>query len=334
MTYAKAGVDIALAKKAIRALAGSVRFSRVGFGAPLPFEGHYAGLVDFGPDWALALCTDGVGTKVLVAEAVGKYDTIGIDCIAMNVNDCICVGAEPLAFVDYLVVERADPKVARAVGRGLDRGARLANVSLVGGETAQMPGVVKGLDLAGTCLGAVRKDRIVSGAGIRPGDVLVGVSSSGIHSNGLTLARAIFRDAGVGLRERFAGQALWKHLLEPTAIYVRPVLELLGAAPVHGLANITGGGVTKLPRLHSGVRFVIDEPMPVPPFFAKMQELGRVADDEMYRTFNMGMGFLAVLPESSVEAARKTLGREFDVAVVGRVDKGRGVAVPGLSVEY
>ncbi|MEA3166058.1 MAG: phosphoribosylformylglycinamidine cyclo-ligase, partial [Thermoplasmata archaeon] len=180
LTYAQTGVDIHREDKAIEALAGMVNFQRQGFGAPLGRIGHFAGLVDFGPEHALVLCTDGVGSKVEIANAVRKWDTVGIDCVAMNVNDCICVGAEPLAFVDYLAVQDPDPALTQQIGVGLNEGCRQANCSLIGGETASLPGIIKGFDLAGTCMGFGRKADLVDGSKIKPGDVLIGLASTGI----------------------------------------------------------------------------------------------------------------------------------------------------------
>ncbi|MHB8632970.1 MAG: AIR synthase related protein, partial [Thermoplasmatota archaeon] len=179
LTYAASGVDIESEDKAVAAITSSPLFRRSGFGAPLGAIGHFAGMVEFGPENALVLCTDGVGSKVEIAQALRKWDTVGIDCMAMNVNDCLCVGAEPLAFVDYLALETPDAELARQIGVGLDEGCRQSNCTLVGGETASLPGIVKGFDLAGTCLGFVRRSAIVDGSKIQPGDVLIGLASSG-----------------------------------------------------------------------------------------------------------------------------------------------------------
>ncbi len=336
LTYAAAGVDTAKQKAAIKALTGAVRFRREGRGASLGGLTHFAGLIDFDAHTALALCTDGVGTKLQVAAALGRWDTVGIDCIAMNVNDCICVGAEPLAFVDYIATRQPDEAVARALGVGLNRGAELANVTLAGGETAILPDLVNGLDLAGTCVGWVRKDRVLDGARVRAGDLLVGLASSGLHSNGYTLARRILRDAEVDLHDPFSGdskRSVGHVLLEPTQIYVREVLELLDRAEVHGLANITGGGLKNIPRINPAWRYMIEEPMPVPHLFDWLQAMGRVEEREMYQTFNMGMGFLAVVPPDMEAMSRKVL-RAFHPKVVGRVAKGRGCVLQPADLEF
>ena len=178
MTYSDSGVDIFKEEKAIKNLISSVKFQRKGFGKPL--GGHYAGMIEFG-DYALVLCTDGVGSKVMIASEMKKYDTVGIDCIAMNVNDAICVGAEPLAFVDYLAIDDPKPEITKEIGKGLEEGAKLSNISLISGETASLPELINGFDLAGTCLAYVKKKNIVLGNKIEPGDVIIGLQLSLIH---------------------------------------------------------------------------------------------------------------------------------------------------------
>ncbi|MEK6975488.1 MAG: phosphoribosylformylglycinamidine cyclo-ligase [Candidatus Thermoplasmatota archaeon] len=339
LTYAATGVDIHKEDKAIEALAGMVNFTRKGFGAPLGRIGHFAGLVDFGADQALVLCTDGVGSKVEIANAIKKWDTVGIDCVAMNVNDCICVGAEPLAFVDYLAVEDPAPEFTRQIGIGLNEGCRQAECSLIGGETASLPGVIKGFDLAGTCLGHVRKDAIVDGTAIAPGDVLIGLASTGIHSNGYSLARKAFERAGHKYTDPWPwpedrgvkGKSIGEVLLEPTRIYVKEVLGLLRAGiPVHGLSHVTGSGLRKIRRIKQDVAYQITDPMPVHAVFRRIQQLGGVADHEMYKTFNMGMGFVVVVPKSAAKKAVAQLAKSvsYEVKVVGVVAEGKGVHHP------
>src|SRR5207249_2825675 len=195
-TYAEAGVSQDEKAAHIAALVAALRYRRKGVGKPLTKIGHFTGLVDFGSH-ALSLCTDSVGTKVLIAKEMRRWDTIGIDCVAMNVNDMICIGAEPLAFVDYVAISAYDQEVARQIGVGLNRGAELANVSVIGGEVAVVPELIREIDLAGTCFGAVLKTKIIDGRAIRPGDVIVGLPSTGIHSNGLTLARRVLADSAL-----------------------------------------------------------------------------------------------------------------------------------------
>ena len=194
LTYAEAGVDIHQENRSIDAMKAVLTARRKGFGAPLTEIGHYAGLLDMG-SFALAMTTDGVGSKVLIANAISKWDTVGIDCVAMNVNDLYAIGAEPIAFVDYLAVEKVNPERAAQIAIGLARGAEISNMTIVGGETASLPEIIRGFDLAGTAIGIVDKDKVVTGEKIRQGDVLVGVPSSGLHSNGYTLARRIIAES-------------------------------------------------------------------------------------------------------------------------------------------
>ncbi len=333
MTYAKAGVDIDKKSRSISALVGHLKFKRTGFGSPIDLPGHFTGLIDFG-DYALTLCTDGVGTKLLVADAMRKWDTVGIDCIAMNVNDTICVGSEPIGFVDYIAIDRPDSKVTAEVGKGLERGAEMSNMTIVGGEIAVLPELVKGFDLAGTCLGMVKKDSIITGDSIKPGDALIGMPSSGIHSNGLTLARKIFEGNHIGYKEKMNGlkKSVGLELLEPTTIYVRQVLKLIDRHDVKGMANITGGGLRNLIRLKKGIGFEIENPMKPNPIFDVMQELGNVTDNEMYQTFNMGMGYCMVVHDKESSDVVKAAGK--GAKVVGRAVRSNSVTVPSLGLKY
>jgi phosphoribosylformylglycinamidine cyclo-ligase len=317
MDYAEAGVDIEESDDAVAALAASI----AGGG------GEYAGTFEHGDD-TLALTTDGVGTKILVAEAVGDYSTIGIDCVAMNTNDLVAMNVEPLAFVDYLVVDEPDDEVSAEIGEGLAEGAERADVSVVGGETAVMPEVVDGVDLAGSCVGAA-DDGIIDGSRIEGGDALVGVPSNGVHSNGLTLARKALTD---NEPERYhdevpyADATVGEELLEPTRIYTAP-LEAARQHDVRGMAHITGGGFTNLERL-ADARFVVDDPLPAQPVFDLIAERGDVDEDEMYRTFNMGTGFVLVAPDEEAEDVASTV----EGRVIGSVKEGSGVVVDGVEL--
>jgi len=295
-TYAKSGVDISKIKKAHKSIADLLKetfSSRNGkLGKVLTEIGHYAGLIDI-EDKALALHVDGVGTKVLIAQMLDKYDTIGIDCVAMCVNDLICMGAEPVALIDYLAVEKTNEEMINEIMKGLVEGAKQADVAIVGGETAVMKDVItgingKGFDLAAMCVGVVDKDKIINGKKMVLGDVVIGLESSGIHSNGLTLARKVL------------SKEHYKELLKPTLIYVKPVLEIIEQCEVHGLANITGGAFSKLMRIgeKAGVGFLLDEMPELPEIFKLIQKEGNVSDREMYRTFNCGIGFCIVVPEN------------------------------------
>ena len=318
LTYADSGVDIRAEERAISAMKGVMTGRRKGIGAPITEIGHYAGLIDMG-EYAIAMTTDGVGSKVLIASAMRKWDTVGIDCMAMNVNDLLAIGAEPLAFVDYLALERIDPEMTAQIAVGLERGAEIANVSIVGGETASLPEIIRGFDLAGTAIGMIKKEEIISGDKIEKGDVVVGLPSSGLHSNGFSLARKIVAESSYTYFDRMPGseKTIGELLLEPTRIYME-ALEVIKKADVHGMAHITGSGLLKLHRI-SGFGFEISEPLEPQPIFRFLQEEGGVAEDEMYRTFNMGMGWVFVLPEDDADAVLKMT----DGKVVGEiVDEG------------
>ena len=307
LTYADSGVDIHEENRSIEAMKAVLKSRRKGFGAPMTEIGHYAGLLDMG-SFALAMTTDGVGSKVLIANAISKWDTVGIDCIAMNVNDLYAIGAEPIAFVDYLAVEKVDPERAAQIAIGLARGAEISNMSIVGGETASLPEIIRGFDLAGTAIGIVDKDKVVTGEKIRVGDVLVGVPSSGLHSNGYTLARRIIAESKYTYFDTMPGgeRSIGEELLTPTRIYPE-IVELVRQCDVHGLAHITGSGLLKLRRI-SGLGFEITDPLEPQPVFRFLQEQGGVDDEEMYRTFNMGMGFLIAVDESEAKEACRIMG--------------------------
>jgi phosphoribosylformylglycinamidine cyclo-ligase len=339
MTYKNSGVDIEEKEEAIKQLVSNFITKRKGtIGKPM--RGHYAGLIEFG-DYALVLCTDGVGTKVRIAEALKKYDTIGIDCIAMNVNDALCVGAEPLAFVDYLAMEDPNPKITKEIGKGLEKGAKLSNISIVGGETADLPELINGFDLAGTCLAYVKKNQIILGDKIHPGDAIIGLSSSGIHSNGYTLARRVIEEAEFSYTDEFPDGLYPKNtigeiMLTPTRIYVKEIIQLFKKINVHGLAHITGSGLWNIPRLKEKVKYVIDDPLEPPPIFTFLQDFGNIDNYEMYQIFNMGMGFAVVIANEDVEETIKILQNYSDATVkrVGTVKKGTGVEVSHLDLLY
>ncbi|ACS89132.1 MAG: Phosphoribosylformylglycinamidine cyclo-ligase [Thermococcus sibiricus] len=331
LTYAQAGVDDEKTQKALKSIISLAKatfeFRRGKIGEPKEDIGHYAALMDFG-SFYLAMTTDGVGTKTLVAEAVGKYDNIGVDMIAMNVNDLICLGAEPVALVDYLAVREPDEEVFQEIAKGIYEGAKQSGIAIVGGETAVLPELVNGFDLAGTAIGVVEKDKVVTGKDINPGDAVIGISSSGIHSNGLTLARKLLIPK-YGLEYEFEGKKLWEHLLEPTRIYVKAVLELLKRVEVHGLAHITGGGLLNLKRLTS-YGFSLEMP-PISGIFKLIHENG-VPLDEMFKVFNMGVGFVVVVDEKDKEDALETLNKHYPSFEIGKVTEDKGIIVDNYRV--
>ncbi len=339
--YAQSGVDTGAADRGVAALVDVLKTIDTGHPSRVvPLPGHFAAVLRLAPNLGIALGTDGVGSKLIVAEQAGRYDTVGIDCVAMNVNDVVCVGAEPIAVLDYLAVERVDPDTMRAIATGLKRGAELAGVEIPGGEVAVLPELIRGhpspngFDLTAACVGTVALDAIVSGADCRPGDALIGVPSSGLHSNGYSLARRALESLALDDRPAaLQGASVADALLEPTVIYVRAVLDLLRSGlRVHGLAHITGGGLLNLTRLSPHVGFAVEDPLPVPPVFGLVQELGRVAEAEMWEVFNMGCGFCVVVPATTADAATALLAAHHPGARrIGTVtDRAKQVEVGGL----
>jgi phosphoribosylformylglycinamidine cyclo-ligase len=324
--YAAAGVDIDLEATAIKALIKNLTYRRKGSGTMMGTVGHFAGLIDFG-DMALALTTDGVGTKMLVADRMQDWSTVGIDCIAMNVNDLYVMNVEPIAFVDYIATDKLSVEKMAQIGIGLNEGAHLANIDIVGGETASLRGLVNGLDLAGTCFGMQKKDRIISGAEIRPGNKIIGVPSTGIHSNGLSLARAIvdkYADYDTKLKN---GKTIGQELLTPTRIY-HESLTVAASCVIHGMCHVTGGGLLNFKRL-SGHGFRFDSPIKPPEIFSWIQKTGDVSIAEMYRTFNMGMGYAYVVPDESVSSVLKMV---KGAQVVGEVLSEAGVWLGDMEI--
>jgi len=313
--YARAGVDLVKVRTIQTSLAGllSPTFeSRKGkFGEPAIGIGHYAGLIDIGGNRLLAMHTDGVGTKVLVAQEMRKFDTIGIDCVAMTVNDLICLGAEQVALLDYIALEKEDDELVAQLSRGLVVGATDARVAIVGGETAIVGDLLKGIDgygfdLVSMGVGVVKKSSLVDGSEIREGDAVVGIASSGLHSNGYTLARRIVSGRNMDEEVEELGETLGEALLKPTKIYVQPTLDAIRRREVHGIAHITGGAFTKLSRLVGSkkLQFRLShlESKTAPPIFGFLQREGHLSDAEMYKTFNMGVGLCLVTPRGEVEA--------------------------------
>jgi phosphoribosylformylglycinamidine cyclo-ligase len=302
--------------------------------------GYFANVVPVGPNLGIAISTDGVGTKLLVAQAVGRFDTVGIDCVAMNVNDVLCVGARPVALVDYIALEEATPALLDALGAGLARGCELAGVSCPGGELAQVREMLRGarpgsaVDLVGTAIGTVALDRVLAGQAVEAGDVLLGLESAGLHSNGYTLARrALLERGGLGLEKHVAelGCTLAEELLRPTRIYVRAVLDVLDAGlPVRALAHVTGDGLFNLVRTVRPVGFDIDAWPEAAPIFGLIQRLGEIPDEEMYRAFNMGIGFALVVPLSDADAVRRRLEASGERVHV----LGRATADPARTVHF
>ncbi|HYK93182.1 MAG TPA: phosphoribosylformylglycinamidine cyclo-ligase [Thermoplasmata archaeon] len=337
-TYARSGVDRGEIGAALQGLLSSVRYrpadARRRAVGP---SGHYAGLVRVGRE-TIAATTDTVGTKVLLAAQLGRWAEVGEDMVAINVNDLASVGARPFGFVDTISAARPDRSVFQAIGRGLDRGLRAARCALLGGETAIVPDIVEGIDLGGTALGHFPDRNPVFGTSIRPGDRIVGIPSSGVHSNGFTLVRRLLEKGRVSLRSRRPGGrgSVGEELLRPTRTYVAVSEAVTSRHGVHGLAHISGGGVRNLVRLHHRVRFVLDEWPEPPALFRWLQALGPVEDREMFQTFNMGIGFVVIVPPARLDAALGRLARAGirDARPVGTVSTGSGVSLPPFNLTY
>jgi phosphoribosylformylglycinamidine cyclo-ligase len=338
-TYASSGVDRASVSAALAALLESTRYRPPpSHGRPVDAPGHYAGFVRIGRE-TLAVTTDTVGTKVLLAESLGRWEEVGEDIVGVNVNDLAAVGARPAGLVDTILCTRPDADRFRAIGRGLGRGLRAAQCSLLGGETAVVPDVVRGIDLGATAFGFFpRGRRPVTGATIRPGDVLLGVPSSGLHANGFTLVRRLLKERSVDLlRPRPGGRLpVGEELLVPTRIYSGVADGVADRAEIHGFAHLSGGGVRNLVRLHPRVAFVLDEWPEVPPLFRWVQALGGISEEEMFQTFNMGIGFVIVAARHRLAETRRRLVRAGapDVLSLGHVERGRGVRLPTFGLAY
>ncbi len=330
LSYKKAGVDISKIKKSQASIGKLIRsthklqkLARIEHGF-----GHYAGIIKVAGKMSIATHTDGVGTKVLIANAMKKYDTIGIDCVAMNVNDIICIGATPIAFVDYIAANKNDEVIFRQIVKGLVAGAKKSKMPIVGGETAIMPDLIAGkgfsFDLAGMVTGYVNKEMIL-GDKIKPGDAIIGVKSTGIHSNGYSLARKALKKYSIKDNVRGVGN-IGSALLKPTQIYTQPVLEIIDKCSVNGLAHITGGAFTKLLRLKN-IGYEIDVLPKMPPIMKLIADQG-VKDEEMYKTFNMGVGFCVVASKEQIDRIQSIFKRyKIQSQQIGRIVARKGVTV-------
>jgi phosphoribosylformylglycinamidine cyclo-ligase len=311
-SYRDAGVDTDEADAGLKHLTRRITATWPPAGAPGAVRldiGYFANVVEV-HGIGIAISTDGIGSKAIIATMLGRYDTVGIDCVAMNVNDIICVGARPVSMVDYIAVEKADAGMLDAISVGLCAGAHAAGISISGGETAQLRDMIRGFDLAGTAIGHVPLDRIIVGEGIEDGDVVLGIESNGIHSNGLTLARrALFERHSCKLSHRFEELPwdLGTELLRPTHIYVAEAMGLIDRVRVKAFAHITSDGFLNLTRVKSDVGYVIDALPPPPPIFPIIARLGEVDETEMYSVFNMGIGFCAVVAPDDAELAASIL---------------------------
>jgi len=348
LDYASSGVDIDLEGDAVTSLIGalgrSVRSSGMK-GAPVDLPGGFGGLVEFGDNY-LALATDGVGSKLSIATKLKQWSGVGIDCMAMNVNDLLCVGAEPIAFVDYIAVPKPNPETHAAIGKSLTEACKRARVTLAGGETASLPGIVTELDLSGTALGWLPKGSEITGINLKEGDVLIGLPSSGVHSNGYSLVRKVMEISGTSWEDSWQLEMDEKRIerfnegpitfgevfLNPTRIYVDPVVDLIQDGPcssenIHAICHITGGGLSNLLRLHDSLGWHIHSPLPILPEFEWIEETGSIDRREMYRTFNMGCGMIIAVEKTvSSEVCSWLQERLEGTAMIGEVvDNGHKV---------
>jgi phosphoribosylformylglycinamidine cyclo-ligase len=310
--YKQSGVDTAEADAGLNHIIKRVQatWPKDGPGRVVLPIGYFANVLELAGT-GIALCTDGVGSKTIIATMMEKYDTIGIDCVAMNVNDMICVGAKPLSLVDYIAIDKADAKMLDAIGMGLCDGAKTADISISGGETAQLKDIVDGFDLVGMAIGHVDLDKVLSGKYVSEGDVVIGIRSSGIHSNGLSLARkAFFESHKYKITHKFDELALTlgEELLRPTDIYVREAMEILQKVKgTKALINITSDGLLNLARVEANVGFEIDGLIEPHPIFALIQAHANVENSEMFEVFNMGIGFCYVVSPNDADLTMSIL---------------------------
>ncbi len=335
LTYRDAGVDIDAGDELVERI--KPRVARTMRPEVLAGVGGFGAMIELPPGrWqrpVLVAGTDGVGTKLRLAIDTGLHDGVGRDLVAMCANDVVVQGAEPLFFLDYYATGRLSVDVAERVIAGIADGCVQAGCALVGGETAEMPGMYAGgdYDLAGFCVGVVEKDRIIDGSRIGAGDAVIGLASSGPHSNGFSLIRRLLADTGADAGTRIGDARLFELLMEPTRIYVKPLLELATYAEVRGIAHITGGGLTdNIPRvLPPGLGVRLDRSAwRRDPVWDWIQQSGRIADAEMHRTFNCGIGMIVILPRTVADASARLLnGRGERAAVIGEVVGGEGVTI-------
>lgn len=340
LSYAKAGVDEPREQEVLEKMFSLFKKTysfREGLGATAYPNGHFANVLDMGNGLGIAFTTDGVGTKLLVAQMLNKYDTVGIDCVANNVNDLLCLGAEPVALLDYIATNAIDEEVLVGITKGLCLGAMKAHISIPGGELAQLGDVLvhstgaPTIDLVGSSIGIVgltqdRKDLlpIIDGKKVRPGNLIIGIVSSGLHSNGYSLARKVLlehADLKLDSYINTLNRTLGEELLEPTFIYVDPIINLLRRSlPIYGMVNVSGGGFLSLGRLPNEYSYVIEHLPPIPPIFKLIQEHGSLPDTEMFAAFNMGIGFCLVCEEAAAqEIIDSIVSYDFEAMILGRV---------------
>ena len=334
--YSDVGIDVDKIKSIQNSIGKNIRSTHFlpKKGKVISGFGHYAGLIELEKK-IMTLHTDGVGSKILVAQAMNKYNTIGIDCIAMNVNDTVCLGATPVGYLSYVALEKTNDTLLEEITKGLVKGASMSNVAIVGGETAILPDIITGqkedhnFDLAGMVLGIIEnKKKMILGDKISRGDIIIGIKSSGIHSNGLTLAREVLlKQHDINDKAEFINKSVGAELLTPTSVYSNIILNLVEkfATRIHGLAHITGGAFTKLKRLNESVDYILDNMPAINGIFKQIMMDGNVSEKEMYRTFNMGIGFCIITPRELADEIIETIKSEkIKCKIIGKV-QGNGM---------
>ncbi len=344
--YGALGVDTQGVEGSLRQL-GAIIQSTFDYNEAKPLLplGYFANVVRLSDEVGVAIATDGVGTKILIAQAMDRYDTVGIDCIAMNANDIVCVGARPVSMVDYIAVQKLDDRQLCELATGLREGARQAGINIPGGEIAQVREMIHGtrdglgFDLVGSCIGTVHPDRLLVGRDVEAGDAVIGLASSGIHSNGFTLARhALFEKGGLAPTDELpeVGRSVGDELLEPTQMYVRAAVEMMDSdLAIRSFSHITGDGLMNLARIDAEMGFVIDRPLAVPPIFSAISERGGVSPAEMYTVFNMGIGFCVVAAATDADAVlaiARRQGHQAEIVGYAVSDAKRRVWLPSVGL--
>jgi len=336
--YKDVGIDIKKIKKIQNQIGKDIEKTQefLDFGKVISGFGHYAGLIEIG-NKIMALHTDGVGTKILLAQLMNKYDTIGIDCIAMNVNDIVCVGSKPMGYLSYIALQKTNDTLLKEITKGLIKGAKLSNIAIVGGETAILPDIITGkaidynFDLAGMIFGIIYdRKKMILGNKIKNGDLIIGIDSSGLHSNGYTLARKILLEKyDVNSSPEYLETTLGKELLKPTTIYSKTILKIINefdTKVIHGLSHITGGAFTKLKRLNSNVDYILDNLPQTKGIFKQIMKDGNIDETEMYKTFNMGVGFCVVASKEKAGNIIESINKDnLKSQVIGKIkSNGKG----------
>jgi phosphoribosylformylglycinamidine cyclo-ligase len=331
-TYKDVGIDVKEIRKIQEQIGKNIEKtqSNINFGKVISGFGHYAGLIEI-EGKIISLHTDGVGTKVLISQLMQKYDTIGIDCIAMNVNDLICVGSMPIGYLSYIALQKTNDILLKEITKGLVKGAKLSNIAIVGGETAILPEIITGkgkennFDLAGMIFGIIKdKKKIILGSKIKPEDVIIGINSSGLHSNGYSLARKVLLEKySINDKPEYLSIKLGSELLKPTTIYTKTILKLIeefDITAIHGLSHITGGAFTKLKRLNSDVDYILDALPQIKGIFKQIMVDGKIDITEMYKTFNMGIGFCVIVAKNKAEEILKVIPEDgLKCHIIGKI---------------